>query len=359
MGYLFHLTFFLLISGSSALFAGDNLIFALDIIRHGDRTPLLTIPTVNYQWKDGLGQLTAQGMQQEYKMGMKFRQKYIEQSHLLPEHYEYGSMYIRSTDYARTLMSAESLLMGLYPPGTGPSIKANSLPALPNAFQPIPIFSAPPQFDDIIVQQISNKERLKLMEQYVYSTTDWKKKNNELKDKYSLWTTLTGIKIEGLDDLQLLGDTLYIHQIHNAPMPEGLNSKDIETIINNSNWAFMAEQKPLQIACAYSTKLATNIANYLNKGSQKKSKLRYVLLSAHDTTIASILSFFGSPLEQAPPYASNINFSLYENSPNYYTVVITYNGNSVFIPACGGGVCELQQFLKLVSSNFNQCFNRS
>ena len=136
-------------------------------------------------------------------------------------------------------------------------------------------------------------------------------------------------------------------------MPVGLSAQDVETIINASNWAFMAQEKPQQVATAYSTKLMTNIANYLNSGSQKKTKLKYVLLSAHDTTIAGALSFMGAPLEIAPPYASNLNFSLYERDANYYLVKITYNGQPVSIPACGGDTCELQQFINLVNSPRN------
>lgn len=334
----------------SLLFAEDTLIFAVDIIRHGDRTPIVPLAVVNYQWQEGAGQLTAEGMKQEYKMGTEFRKKYIEQTNLLPDHYEQGTMYVRSTDYDRTLMSAQSLLMGLYPPGTGPNTTESSVPALPYAFQPIPVFNAPARYDEIIIQQVPPAERAKLLAQYVYSTKEWQEKNRELQDKFPLWSALTGFQIKNLTDLELLGDALYIHQLHNVPMPTGLNSQDIETIISVSNWAFMAQEKPMPIARAYSTKLMTNIANYLHNGSQKKSKLKYVLLSAHDTTIASAMSFLGAPLEIAPPYASNLNFSLYERESNYYLVKVTYNGKPVSIPACGGTECELQQFIKLVNN---------
>ncbi|CEG57234.1 histidine phosphatase family protein [Legionella fallonii] len=345
MGYRLRLAFILLMSMPSLLFAAETLIFAIDIIRHGDRTPLNSLPAVNYQWPQGLGQLTAEGMQQEYKLGMGFRKKYIEQTHLLPEHYERGTMYVRATDYDRTLMSAESLLMGLYPPGTGPNVTETSLPALPNAFQPIPIFSSPTKYDEVILQEVSPNEREKLMGQYVYSTKEWQQKNNELKDKYPLWSRLTGVPINNLAELAFVGDSLYIHQLHHAPMPEGLSTKDIETILNVSNWAFMAQERPPQVARVYSSKLMTNIASYLTKGCEQKTKLKYVLLSAHDTTITGALSFLGAPLEKAPPYASNLNFSLYDNG----TVKVTYNGSPVSIPACGGTECDLQQFVQLIN----------
>jgi acid phosphatase len=340
----------ILVTAPSLLFAAETLIFAVDIIRHGDRTPILYLPKVHHVWKEGPAQLTAEGMQQEFQLGSELRKKYVDETQLLPEHYEYGTMYVRSTDYERTLMSAQSFLMGLYPLGTGPRTDSSSSHALPKGFQPIPIFSAPSKSDEVIIQTVSREERAKLMAQYVFSLPDWQQKNNELKSKYPLWSNQTGIEIENLDDLQMVGDTLYIHKIHNAPMPEGMNASDIETIISASAWAFMAEERPKEVAKAYSSKIMTNIANYLNKGSKKSSKLKYVLLSGHDTTIAGVMSYMGSPLEKAPRYASNLNFSLYESEPNHFTVKLTYNGMPVSIPACGGTVCELHQFLDYVQS---------
>ncbi|KTD31025.1 major acid phosphatase Map (histidine-acid phosphatase) [Legionella moravica] len=351
MGNTIRLAFALLFSVPSVLFAADTLIFAIDIIRHGDRTPITLLPTVPHQWPEGPGQLTAKGMQQEYNLGVAFRKKYIEQTHLLPEHYEYGTLYVRSTDYERTLMSAQSLLLGLYPQGTGPKTTESSSPALPNGFQPIPIFSAPSKYDEIILQRLSREEHEKLMQQYVYSNKNWQQKNEALKNKYPLWSQLTGYTIKSLNDLQPLGDTLYIHQIHNAPMPAGLSAEDLETIISASNWAFMAQERPKEVAKAYSTKIMTNIAKFLETGSKQSSKLKYVLLSAHDTTVAGALSFLGAPLDNPPPYASNLNFSLYESGSNYYTVQVTYNNEPVTIPACGGTVCELQQFIQLINNS--------
>lgn len=350
MGNKFGLTFALFISTPSLVFAADTLIFAVDVIRHGDRTPVVLIPAINYQWQEGLGQLTAEGMQQEHKLGMEFRKKYIEQNHLLPERYKHGTMYVRSTDYDRTLMSAQSLLMGLYPPGTGPKTSETSLPALPHAFQPIPVFSAPSKYDEVILQRLSYEERIQLLQRYVYSTKEWQQKNEELKAHYPRWSRLTGVEIKGLEDLELLGDTLYVHQVHNAPMPEGLSAADIETIIDAGDWVLMARERPKPIANAYNTKMMTNIANFLVQGSQSNSKLKYVLLSAHDTTVAGALSFLGAPLDLSPPYAANLNFSLYESGSNYYTVKVTYNDTPVSIPACGGTICELQQFIQLVKT---------
>lgn len=333
------------------LFA-DTLIFALDLIRHGDRTPLIELPNVDFQWDQGLGQLTAEGMEQEYKLGLEFRKLYVEQHQLLPKNYQAGTMYVRSTDYDRTLMSAQSLLMGLYPHGTGPSTSEDATPALPNAFQPIPIYSAPAQYDDIINTDISAQEKEALLQDYVYSSAKWQQKDNALKDKYPLWSQVFGLPIINLVTLQLLGDAVYIHQIHKAPLPNGLSQQDADTIVEAGRWVFAAQLSPSPIAKAYSSKLMLNIANYLNTGAQQKSKLKYVLLSAHDSTIFGALSFLQAPLDtQPPPYASDLKFALYETPDKNYVVKITLNGKPVVIPACGGADCDLQQFSNYVDAN--------
>jgi acid phosphatase len=328
-------------------FSTDKLIFAVDLIRHGDRTPIIGLPSVDYQWQQGYGQLTAEGMRQEYELGKTFRKRYIEDSHLLTPSYQQDSIYVRSTDYERTLMSAQSLLMGLYPAGTGPKTD-NGNPGLPDSFQPIPIHTAPAEFDRIIIHKVDPQEEKRLMQKYVYSTKEWKTKDAALRSKYSLWSELTGLPIDALQDLERIGDALYIHQVHHVPMPDGLSADDIQTIIEAANYAFMAEEKPKPIAAAYSRQMMTNIADYIQKGSRESSKLKYVLLSAHDSTIARALSYMGAPLAKAPPYASNLNFSLYKNDSQNYIVKVTYNGVPVSIPACGGNICQLKPFLDML-----------
>ena len=88
----------------------EKLIFAIDVIRHGDRNPIIAIPAVAHDWPEGLGQLTALGMHQEYELGKKCRHDYVNKEKLLPSSYQKGTLYVRSTDIDRTLMSATFFL---------------------------------------------------------------------------------------------------------------------------------------------------------------------------------------------------------------------------------------------------------
>ena len=99
----------------SCTFAQGKLVFAIDIVRHGDRTPLIASPEMKKIWPQGVGQLTPTGMRQEYDLGKILRQRYVNEYHLLPKHYDTNAMSVRSSGIARTMMSAQSILFGLYP----------------------------------------------------------------------------------------------------------------------------------------------------------------------------------------------------------------------------------------------------
>ena len=184
-------------------------------------------------------------MQEEYQLGMELRKKYVDEYHLLPANYQADTIYIRSSDFDRTLMSAQSLLMGLYPLGTGP-LQDDHKVGLPYAYQPIPIHTLPKNLDDVLLINVGPRFRL-LLAQYVYTRPDWREKTAELQNKFPEWSRLTGVKITNLEDLDSLADTLHIHQIHHIPMPQGLSDKDINQIIEAGDFAFAAQFKPNEI----------------------------------------------------------------------------------------------------------------
>uniref|UniRef100_H2ZM94 acid phosphatase n=1 Tax=Ciona savignyi TaxID=51511 RepID=H2ZM94_CIOSA len=117
----------------------NELIFANLIWRHGARSPVRSYPTNPYNnkpvWPQGFGQLTQVGMRQEYALGRYFRERY---KHLLSSQYNRSEIYIRSTDYDRTLMSAQSNMAGLFPPEGRQQWNGSS-----TNWQPIPIHTVP------------------------------------------------------------------------------------------------------------------------------------------------------------------------------------------------------------------------
>ena len=56
------------------------------------------------------------GVRQLYQLGRLIRHRYTVEHQLISPNYTRDEVYIRSTDYDRTLMSALSLLSGLFQP---------------------------------------------------------------------------------------------------------------------------------------------------------------------------------------------------------------------------------------------------
>ncbi|AKU74267.1 histidine phosphatase super family protein [Francisella tularensis subsp. tularensis] len=163
----FTLLFFLIPVGYSS-----KLIFVSMITRHGDRALFANIENANYSWGTELSELTPIGMNQEYNLGLQLRKRYIDKFGLLPEHYVDQSIYVLSSHTNRTVVSAQSLLMGLYPAGTGPLI-GDGDPAIKGRFQPIPIMTL--SADSRLIQ-FPYEQYLAVLKKYVYNSPEWQNK---------------------------------------------------------------------------------------------------------------------------------------------------------------------------------------
>jgi acid phosphatase len=321
-----------------------KLIFAVDLIRHGDRTPVIQIPKAPHHWSEGLGQLTPLGMQQEYNLGQKFHHRYIEEEKLLPHVYQPGTLYVRSSDVDRTLMSAECVLMGLYPHGTGPFLHPTFLMngfALPYGFQPIPIHTVAQDHDFLLLTHHSREEA----KQAIEAIPEYQKQEDALKPYFSSWSQATGLSIHNAIDVEELGDALYIYQLNHIPMPKGLSNGEINTILKASKTIF---KKSIAANNHSGRNLLSEIDHRLEQAAEKKSSLKYILYSAHDSTIVSLLSAMGLPIKEIPRYASDLNISLYESGNHHFEVQVTINDHVVPLCNSTNGSCSLQQFLGLV-----------
>lgn len=331
---------------SGAQAESEKMIFAVDVIRHGDRAPITAIPNAPWTEQLPLGHLSPTGMQQEFQLGEKFRDRYVKQFHLLPENYSAETMYVRSSDIDRTLISAESVLLGLYPPGTGPSV--NGKPALPLSYQPVPIHTKPRAEDSLLVIDY-NPKLPSTLDQYVHDTPEWKEKNAQLQSKIKRWNEQTGMKMETIGAVAGLGDALYIYKLHNVPISKGLTDLDVKEITDETEWAFASSFKPHQVGDLVSHELLKVISDYFHGATQAKSPLKYVLFSAHDTTIAGLMSILRDPVDRRPPYSTDLNFALFKDGAQY-KVRITFNGKPVAAPGFKNGEGSLEDLAALLET---------
>ena len=326
--------------------AEEQLVFAVDVIRHGDRTAIGDIPKAPHVWADGAGQLTAAGMRQEYELGARMRAAYVDKYHLLPANYRGGTVYVRSSDIDRTLMSAQSFLTGLYPHGTGPALDGK--PALPDRAQPVPVHTVAGNEETLLYPDGPLYKFNELRARYVTLTREWADKNAALLPNYARWSAATGVTITDVDQLKSLGDTLFVRQNYSVPPPQGLTAEDVRTIIDAGRWAFVTEFRPVEIGQATGGALLGEVMNYLRDSAKGKTELKYVLFSAHDSTILSEMSALGAPLAEPPHYASRLNFALFSDGAGNYSVRVAYNDAPVAVKGCGAEACTLPQFFAVL-----------
>lgn len=327
------LLFFILLISANA-YADEKLLFSIDLIRHGDRTPGSQIPTSYINWKEGQGELTETGINQEKRLGEQLRIKYTEQSHLLPKIYNSDTIYVRSTDKSRTIKSADALLSGLYPSSYRKPENAK-----------ISIHVVPVNDDQLLIVKPS-KNIFAIINRYLENHRFWKSKTDVIQDKLDYWSKDTGLSLTNPEQLDQLADNLYVRKLHHIPLPNGISLVDADEIISLSNSIIIHDFKLKEVTNPTGQEFIKTITNYLNQAIHNSTSLKYVLLSGHDASIMCVMNTLGSPLETMPPYAARLNFSLIENDNNYY-VKVSYNDKPVFIPACKSNTCTLNQFYRL------------
>lgn len=327
--------------------AQDGLILVVTLIRHGDRMPIYSIKSSPINWKLGPGELTPLGMNQEYQLGKSFRARYVDQLGFLPPQYGINKIYVRSTDYNRTIMSAQSFLCGLYPPGTGPTLD-NGDPALPDGYQPIPVKIVPEAHDRILLGT-SYKERFEeMVREYVIITDEWIKMTSSCSDKFDRWSKIFAANIRDLLDLILPADDLNVRMLKGVQLPEGLTEAEAREIVKCSQWALAQKYKPRNISCLLARDFMHEIVTHMEKAMEGTQPYRFILYSGHDTTLLSVLSMLGTPLEYQPPYNSNVSFELYRNKEGYFVKVL-YNENDITIHGnMGRTPCPFERFRKII-----------
>ena len=107
-------------------FTKDQLRWTFELINHGARSPHKDLDAdfkdfSGHQWI-GQNELTGVGLRQSFLIGYRDKLRYIDEKHLLSEEYDPREILVYASENNRTLMSANALLHGLYPPGTGPTI---------------------------------------------------------------------------------------------------------------------------------------------------------------------------------------------------------------------------------------------
>ncbi|XP_073512529.1 testicular acid phosphatase homolog isoform X2 [Phyllobates terribilis] len=348
----------LLLVCSSALILGDsslridNLTFVVVVYRHGDRSPIDTYPTDPYKdtvWDNGLQQLTQVGIKQQYELGRYLRMRY---EHFLSPTYKKEEIYVRSTDYDRTLMSAQANLAGLYPPnGT-----QQWHPDIP--WQPIPVHTVSVSQDRLLKFPSKDCPRFYELMKETIQLPEYQDRMNAWKDFTARIANFTGYSVDQAVPRRMwkVYDTLFCQKSHNFILPAWATPDVLETLEEINAFdikAHMALHNPTEKARLTGGILVDAILQNFTEAVKKSSRLKMVMYSAHDSTILALQGALGIYSGLHPPYASCHIFEFYKESDGY-SVGMFYRNDTreepyeLALPGCASP-CPLHLFSQLLA----------
>ncbi|KAI6185019.1 Testicular acid phosphatase-like protein [Aphelenchoides bicaudatus] len=338
-------------------FAADEkkeLQFVQAIWRHGDRAPgALPYPNDRYtedHWPRGWNQLTNEGMRQLKDLGEFFRERYA--GSFVNKTYNVKEVYVQSTDKARAIVSAQSLLYGFFPPAAHEKFD-NAI-----NWHPIPVHCSGINDEDPLLKPTKfacpafDKEVVGVQQQFA---NDLFSKHAEF---YEFVRNNTGFREFGLGELKSMSEVPK-EVDHGLEQPDWLLKK----------WSNMEDKTTLDILKEHSLaerlvrlstkKLAQLRGGYLlgdwllralkvQKGKQKKPK-KMLLYSSHDGTLQSFLHILDVADGLQIPYAACVFMEIYKDQEGEHTLLFRHGKevSPLAIKGCGEE-CTVKQFFKVL-----------
>lgn len=144
-------------------------------------------------------------MRRQYRLGQYFRRRYND---LLGDRYSFKKVYVQSSDFDRTLMSAQANLAGLFAPNDGEKWHDEIL------WQPIPVHTMPRKLDNIIAieNDVTFKDHLS---KHCQENREVKRIFTEHADLIAYWSKMSGVNIKKTSDIYWLYNCLDIEREQN------------------------------------------------------------------------------------------------------------------------------------------------
>ncbi|XP_053307498.1 testicular acid phosphatase homolog [Spea bombifrons] len=323
------------------------------IFRHGDRAPLDTYPTDPYKetiWESGLQQLTKEGVRQQHALGQYLRKRY---EHFLSPTYSRREIYVRSTDYDRTLMSAQANLAGLFPP------QSSQLWNPDLRWQPIPVHTVPVAQDRLLKFPSKDCPRYYELMKETLQQPDYQNQIRSWKEFTERLANYTGYNTEHTSTHRVwkVYDTLFCQKSHNYTLPPWATLDVLQTLEEITAFDIKSHvelHRSNEKARLTGGILVDAIIRNFSDAIKKSSPLKMVMYSAHDSTLIALQAALKVYNGIHPPYASCHIFEFHAESDGTHSVRMYYRNDSsrepyeLVLPGCASP-CPLMSFSQLTA----------
>lgn len=329
------------------------------LFRHGDRSPVMTYPNDLYNetsWAEfgGFGQLTQTGMNQHHNLGRFLRDRY---GSFLNKFYNRENAHVVSTDFDRTLMSAQSLLSGLYEP------QAYQMWNKEINWQPIPVHTTN-KADDKVFYGLKCP-RFEQLKKQVEKSDEYIKINSKYQDLFDIVDANSGCAQHpksgcahmSLNDEWKILDCLFVEKTHGFKLPDWVEPI-YDQLQHSKGWGFYFMNRLPDMARLQSGGILKDMRKNINdRVNQKDSKRQLFLYSGHDTYVAALTKLLNlTRYINQPSYASAVALELRKEvgANNYFvqaylknnTAAESINYMNLTINGCTE-LCPLEKFMQL------------
>ncbi|KAI4483702.1 hypothetical protein M0804_007962 [Polistes exclamans] len=291
------------------------------LFRHGDRTPLHTYladPYINYSWPGGWGALTTKGMRQLYNVGKWIRKTY---GPIVGFKYNSSIVYVRSSDSDRCIMSAQTLLAGLYPP----TVEEIFVPNMP--WRPIPVHTIPRELDDLITVKAYCPNLENALNQARYNES--KRSDKMLADYYDELSNYTQQPVRTILDVEFLYNVLEIEADHGLELPQWTKKYFNEKMRNLAARSIALLTSNTLLKRLYGGPLLKEVVNKMQEKIIRENSRRAYFYSVHDITMVNVLRTMGFTNEWfLPEYGATLIFELHSYYNEDREVKVSYLNNS-------------------------------
>jgi len=342
------------------------------LFRHSVISPKYTPPKVDTEWPMGFMQLTAVGMRDMYQQGQQLRHKYVDELGLISGTYRSDEVYVRASNTDRALQSAQMLVLGLFPLGTGPDPSVydpdlSAAPAPELAFTAVPIHSVALE-EDSVLRPWTGKANCTKYRKYVKGlskTALYHDQGRKYEDFLRRISAITGVA-EGEPPAQILYEVNEIYEPlsanvqHNLALPEGITDEDMELMGALADWNYHYQFSSKQVGHItggpFVGEIASSFYRFVESGG-KGPKLS--IYSGHQRTMLGLEAALGIETERTngsdlfegrvPPLGSHYAFELHEIAEGEFAVRLMFNSDegsrAITIPGCDGEMCSLDSFI--------------
>lgn len=318
--------------------AGLELIFALDLVRHGDRAPIEDFPALSNAWKqEEFGQLTKVGAKDAEALGKKFREYYVNKTSLLPESFDFETTSVQSTNFQRTIDTATSIMKGFYPK----------------------------EADQIEVEVSPLEEDILMRNRTKFRYEEFKKLckiNDEIAAKsqsepyISIRNALVelnkifGTNYSSISEASGIADFFSASKIHNRPLLKKINPNLEEKFIkllDRTRLLWFCDIP--KISCIFAQDFISYVADLIENNARGA---KYILYAGHDSSILGSLVL----LNYAPSdyyelrYLANLRFEIFQDTrTNESFVKTSFDGKDINV--CSRELCPVNDFVKTLRAN--------